>query len=95
MPNLPLKKLRSEPATCRIAKATLGKRSTANWDDLTVNYAKIRDSIAVGFPVLKISTSGSEGCFICHTLSAIAENSQTSRARRRSPLDCGRGSLPT
>jgi hypothetical protein len=35
---------------CRIAKATLGKRSTANWDDLTVNYAKIRDSIARVIP---------------------------------------------
>lgn len=34
----------------------------------------------------KISTRGfARAAFICHTLSAIAENSQTSRARRRSP----------
>ena len=54
MPNLPLKKLRSEPAIIAgIAKATVGKRLTVNWDDLTVNYAKIRDSIARVIPVFR------------------------------------------
>ena len=33
--------LRSEPAIIAgIAKATLGKRSTVNWDDLIANYAR-------------------------------------------------------
>ena len=39
--------LRSEPAIIAgIAKATLGDRSTVDWDRMVGNYARIRDSIA-------------------------------------------------
>jgi molybdopterin-dependent oxidoreductase alpha subunit len=38
--------LLSEPAiVCRLAKATLGSRSTVNWDTYAVNYDAIRDDI--------------------------------------------------
>jgi formate dehydrogenase major subunit len=62
--------LRSEPAIIAgIAKATLGKRLTVNWDDLTVNYAKIRDSIARVIPVFrKFQRADSRGLLSSATL---------------------------
>jgi anaerobic selenocysteine-containing dehydrogenase len=43
--------LRSEPAiVAGIAKATLGNRSTVDWDRLVGNYSRIRDSIARVIP---------------------------------------------
>ena len=43
--------LLSEPAiVCRLAKATLGSKTTVDWDALADNYDKIRDLIAACIP---------------------------------------------
>jgi molybdopterin-dependent oxidoreductase alpha subunit len=57
--------LRSEPAiVAGIAKATLGDRSTVNWDSLIGNYACIRDSIARVIPGFEnFNERIRQGCF--------------------------------
>jgi anaerobic selenocysteine-containing dehydrogenase len=57
-----------------LAKATLGKRSTVDWDDMAANYDRIRDSLERVIPGFENYNERVRrpGGFICRTSRAKA-----------------------